>query len=109
MESIGIVLNIDRDKTAEFEQAFRENELPTWQDFHARGRMLVATLNRMDITTKPVQGAVQYLLLVVMADERGHHEHDNDPRFKAWNEKADAYQVAEPLVFGGGTVVSQGL
>jgi hypothetical protein len=108
MESIGIVLNIYSDKTAEFEQAFRENELPTWQDFFARGRMLVATLNRMDISTKKVEGAVQYLLLVVMADERGHHEHDNDPRFKAWNEKADVYQIAEPFVFGGETVVNQG-
>lgn len=108
MESVGIVLNIYKEKADEFEQAFRENELPTWQDFHARGRMVMATLNRMDISTVSVDGAVQYLLCVVFADGRGHHEHDDDPRFKAWNEKADVYQIKEPFVFGGKAVVSQG-
>ena len=108
MESVGIVLNIYREKAEEFEQAFRENEWPTWQDFHARGRMVLATLNRMDISTRPVDGAVQYLLCVVFADDRGHHEHDEDPRFKAWNEMADAYQIKGPFVFGGKAVVSQG-
>jgi hypothetical protein len=107
MESVGIVLNIHKDKTAEFEQAFREDELPTWQDFYARRRFLVATLSRMDISTRPVEGAVQYLLTIVLEDG-AHHEHDGDPRFKAWDKKADAYQVAQPFVFGGGVVVNQG-
>ena len=108
MESVGIVLNIYSEKAAEFERAFRENELPTWQDFFARGRMLIATLNRMDISTKSVEGAVQYLLVVVFPDDRGHHEHDEDPRFQAWNEKADVYQIAEPFVFGGKAVANVG-
>ena len=108
MESVGIVLNIYSEKADEFEQAFRENELPTWQDFFGRSRMLVATLNRMDISTRKVDGAVQYLLVVVFPDDQGHHEHDNDPRFQAWNEKADVYQIAQPFVFGGEAVVSVG-
>ena len=108
IESVGIVLNIYADKADEFEAAFRENELPTWEDFFARRRMLVATLSRADISTRPVEGAVQYLLVVVFADERGHHEHDGDPRFEAWNRKADVYQIAQPYVFGGPAIVSQG-
>jgi hypothetical protein len=35
----------------------------------------------------------------------GHHAHDDHPGFKAWNEIADAYQVGDPMAFGGETVV----
>jgi hypothetical protein len=68
----------------------------------------MATLTKLDITTKAVEGAAQYLVVAIFATDEGHHEHDNDPRFKAWNERADAFQVAEPFVFGGDTIVSQG-
>jgi hypothetical protein len=108
MESVGIVLNIYKDRADEFEQAFRENEYLTWQDFFARKRFLVATLSRMDISTRTVEGAVQYLLQILLADDQAHHEHDNDPRFQAWNAKADEYQIAAPFVFGGEVVISQG-
>jgi hypothetical protein len=48
------------------------------------------------------------VVVAIFATDEGHHEHDNDPRFDAWNRQADAYQVAEPFVFGGETIVSQG-
>jgi hypothetical protein len=108
MESVGIVLNIYEAKAEEFEQAFRENEYPTWQDFVGRGRFVVATLSRMNISTRPVDGAVQYLLNIILADDHAHHEHDADPRFQAWDAKADAFQIAPPFVFGGEVVISQG-
>ena len=38
----------------------------------------------------------------------GHTAHDEDPRFQAWNEMADAYQVQQPFVFGGNSVVNTG-
>jgi len=41
----------------------------------------------------------------VFATGEGHHEHDHDPRFAAWNERAEAYQVAAALAFGGETIV----
>ena len=34
--------------------------------------------------------------------------HDGDPRFEAWNKRADTYQVAEPVVFGGDSIVTEG-
>jgi len=46
--------------------------------------------------------------VAIFADDRGHHAHDNDPRFDAWNKRADTYQLDEPFVFGGDTIVSEG-
>ena len=108
MQTVGIVLNVRTEQSAEFEQGFREQEAPIWEDLHARGLLVMATLSKLDITTKPVEGAVQYLVVAIFATDEGHHAHDNDPRFEAWNKRADTYQIAEPYVFGGDTVVSTG-
>ena len=108
MQTIGIVLNVGKDKTEEFEAGFREMEAPVWADLRSRGLLTMATLTRLDSTTKKVDGAAQYLVVAIFADDRGHHEHDNDPRFEAWNTRADAYQIAEPFVFGGDTIVNEG-
>ncbi|MGQ0848550.1 MAG: hypothetical protein ACT4OP_05440 [Actinomycetota bacterium] len=108
MEAVGIVLNIDRDQVEEFERGFREHELPIWEDFVGRGIMLHASLTRMDISTVSINGAVQYLISVAFADGEGHHLHDADPRFRAWNEMAEAFQIAPPIVTGGVIVISAG-
>ena len=107
MQTIGIVLNVGTDQVEAFERGFREMEAPIWADLHGRGLLTMATLTKLDITTKPVDGAVQYLVVAIFATDEGHHAHDGDPRFEAWNKRADAYQIAEPFVFGGDTIVSQ--
>jgi hypothetical protein len=109
VQTVAIVLNVDPEQTDAFEAGFRAHELPIWEDFHGRGSMLYATLSRMDISSVRREGAVQYLITVVFADESGHHEHDNDPRFAEWNAMADRYQVADPLALGGDTIVSVGV
>ncbi|MGH2455326.1 MAG: hypothetical protein ACRDHD_03615 [Candidatus Limnocylindria bacterium] len=108
MQTVGIVLNVGDDQVADFERGFREMEAPIWEDLHARGVLTMATLTRLDISTKPADGAVQYLVVAIFASDEGHHLHDNDPRFEAWNRRADAYQVQEPYVFGGDTIVNVG-
>jgi hypothetical protein len=108
MQTVGIVLNIGRDQADAFESGFREMEAPIWEDLHARGELVTATLSRLDISTLGQDGAVQYLVVAVFATDQGHHLHDSDPRFEAWNQQADAYQVAEPFVFGGDTIVHSG-
>jgi hypothetical protein len=108
MQTIGIVLNVGTDQVEAFERGFREMEAPIWADLHARGLLTMATLTKLDITTKPVDGATQYLVVAIFATDEGHHAHDSDPRFEAWNKRADAYQVAEPFVFGGDTIISEG-
>jgi hypothetical protein len=62
METVGIVLNVGRDQADEFERGFREMEEPTWRELHERGELVMATLSRLDISTRTVDGAVQYLV-----------------------------------------------
>ena len=108
MQTIGIVLNVGLDQVEAFESGFREMEAPIWEDLRARGHLITATLSRLDISTQARPGAVQFLVVAIFATDEGHHAHDGDPRFEAWNARAEAYQVAEPLVFGGDTIVSIG-
>jgi hypothetical protein len=108
VQTIGIVLNVGTDQAEEFERGFREQEAPIWNDLHERGLLVMATLSKLDITTKGVDGAVQYLVVAIFATDEGHHVHDSDPRFEAWNKRADTFQIAEPFVFGGDTIVNAG-
>jgi hypothetical protein len=107
MQTIGIVLNVGDDQADAFERGFKEMEAPIWADLHARGLLTMATLTRLDISTKKIAGAAQYLVVAIFATDEGHHVHDNDPRFEAWNKRADAYQIAEPFVFGGDSIVTE--
>ncbi len=83
-------------------------EAPIWADLHARGVLSAATLTRLDISTQQRDGAVQYLVVAIFATDEGHHLHDHDPRFEAWNQRAEAYQAVSPFVFGGTTIVTVG-
>jgi hypothetical protein len=108
METISIVLSVGQGMTEEFEQGFRDEELAVWNDLHGRATLLRASLTRLDISSRPAADAVQYLVVAVFATDEGHHEHDDHPGFKAWNERADAYQVAPALAFGGDTILTVG-
>jgi hypothetical protein len=105
METIAVVLSVGHEHVAEFEQGFQDQELPIWQDLHGRGVLTRASLSRLDISSRGVEGATQYLVVAVFATGEGHHEHDNDPRFAAWNARADTYQISDALAFGGETIV----
>jgi hypothetical protein len=108
METVAIVLSVGRDRADEFEAGFRTHEVPGWEDLRARGLLARATLNRLDISSQPVEEAIQYLVTVSFTSGDGHHVHDDHLGFAAWNAIADAYQVGEPLAFGGETIVSLG-
>ena len=105
MQTVGIVLNVGNGHVEAFEQGFREMELPIWQDLRARGALTMATLTKLDISTQKEDGATQYLVVAIFASDEGHHLHDQDPRFEAWNKRADTYQIVEPYVFGGDTII----
>ena len=109
METVAIVLSVGDDRVEEFERGFREHELPVWEDLRARGLLARATLNRLDISSRPVRGATQYLVAVIFTSDEGHHAHDDHPGFKAWNEIADTYQVSDAMAFGGETVLGLGV
>ena len=106
METIAVVLSVKPSSVGSFEAGFREHELPIWQDYQARGILLRASITKMDISSASRGDAVQYLIVAVFADGEGHHLHDNDPRFQAWNELADVYQVGDGMAFGGETFLA---
>lgn len=109
MDTIAVVLSVKKDQVDAFEAGFKEHELPIWEDYHVRGIMTTASIARMDISSSPRGDAVQYLIAVTFATGEGHHLHDNDPRFQAWNQMADQYQVGGGMAFGGETLLSVGL
>ena len=108
METIAVVLSVKPDQVDAFEAGFREHELPIWRDYEAQGVMTRASLTKMDISSIPRGDAVQYLIVVDFATGEGHHMHDNDPRFNAWNRIADAYQVGDGIALGGETILKVG-
>ena len=64
METVAVVLNVRNEHVEAFEAGFREHELPVWRDLKDRGLLDRATLNRLDISSRPVEGATQYLVHV---------------------------------------------
>ncbi len=109
MHTVSIVLNIDAAKAEEFERAFAEHEVPIWEDLHGRGTLVRASLSPLAISTvKSGSQVKQYLVIAQFHDFSGHHEHDDDPRFKRWNELADRYQPEKPFVFGGDSLYQVG-
>ena len=108
METVAVVLSVGADHVDAFETGFREHELPVWKDLQGRGLLVGASLNKLDISSRPVDGATQYLVVAVFATGEGHHAHDAHPGFEAWNAIADTYQIAGALAFGGETIVQLG-
>jgi hypothetical protein len=108
METITVVLSVKPDQVEAFEAGFREHEVPIWEDFHARGIMLRASISKLDISSIPRGDAVQYMVVVEFRDGQGHHLHDGDPRFQEWNRMADAYQVGDGVALGGETLIKVG-
>ena len=109
METVTVILNVRTEHVETFEAGFREHELPVWQDLRDRGLLVGATLSRLDISSRPVAGSVQYAVTAIFATGEGHHAHDDHPGFAAWNAIADTYQVGDPLAFGGETVIATGI
>ncbi|HKW72078.1 MAG TPA: hypothetical protein VJQ08_04560 [Candidatus Dormibacteraeota bacterium] len=103
-EYMTIVLHIAAGKAKEFEALFEHDELMRWDDYTSRGRFVEARLIRCRYSALESEGIQDYVLHVVTADERAHHEHDEDPGFKAYDRLADAFQPEGPTVTFGDLV-----
>jgi hypothetical protein len=107
-EVTAIVLQIDAARTQEFEALFQAEEIPIWDDYTARGRFLEAMLIKSTGGGEGRPGIQHYILHVVVADSEAHHDHDHDPRFQAFLEKARQLQPAPPLVWFGLPIFERG-
>src|SRR5213596_2553217 len=103
-ETTAIVLRIAADHAKDFEAMFEAEEIPIWDDFTRRGRFLQARLVRVQGGSEGRPAVQDYILHVIAADHQAHEEHDNDPRFQAFLEKAQRIQPRPPLVWFGETV-----
>jgi len=99
-----IVLHIAKERAKEFEELFERDELKRWEDYTRRGRFVEARLIRCRYSALQPDGAQDYVLQVVTADEHAHHEHDSDPGFEEYNKRADVLQPEEPTVTFGDVV-----
>ena len=73
METIAVVLSVSHEHVAAFERGFAEHESPIWRDLNARGVLVRASLSRLEISSRPVEGSRQYLIVAVFATSEGHH------------------------------------
>jgi hypothetical protein len=99
-----IVLHIAAEKAKDFEAMFEREELKRWDDYTKRGRFVEARLIRCRHSDLQSEGVQDYVLHVVTADEHAHHEHDADPGFRSYDERAEAFQPKEPTVTFGDLV-----
>jgi hypothetical protein len=102
-----LVIRIRAEQAAEYERLFEHDELPRWLDYHRRGLFKSARIFRSAFGTQERDGIANYVITVESVGE-GHHEHDSDPGFQAFNRQADAFQPEEPFVFGGEPLFSVG-
>jgi hypothetical protein len=108
-EVAAIILRIDAERTREFEAMFEAEEIPIWDEYTAKGLFVEASLTRVEGGSENPTGTYgggpagiqDYILHVVAADHNAHSEHDNDPRFASFLEKAKLLQPKSPLVFFG--------
>ena len=102
-----IVLRIKKDKAGEFERLFEVEEYQTWKRFHAEGKLLAASLTRVEYGSEEDEakdgGYVNYVVVAKLTGMDAHNAHDSDPAFKAYDEKAEALQPEGPSVWGGTT------
>jgi phage gpG-like protein len=107
-----IILRISRDRAAEFEKLFEAEQYPNWKKHHASGGLLSASLTRVEYGSEEDDaktGAyVNYIVYAKLTGMDAHTAHDDDPEFKAYDEKAEDFQPEGPSVYGGTTIFEIG-
>src|SRR5438093_13006594 len=91
-ETTAIILRIAADRATDFEAIFEAEEIPIWDDFTRRGRLLQAALVRASGGSEQRGGIQDYLLQIIAADHEAHEEQDRDPRFRAFLAQTERLQ-----------------
>jgi hypothetical protein len=103
-----IIVRIRASEAERFEQMFEEEELPLWDEFSAAGKFLKARLARVQFGTEMSEDVRLYLIYAEVPGMTEHSEHDRDPRFEAFLQKARKLQPESPSVFGGEIIFARG-
>jgi hypothetical protein len=103
-----IIIRIRANEAKEFERLFEAEELPLWNEYSAAGKFLKARLARIEYGTEEREDVVLYLIYAEVPSMAEHSEHDTDPRFNAFLQKAREFQPEPPSVFGGDIIFERG-
>jgi hypothetical protein len=103
-----LIIRIRANEAQEFEQLFEAEELPLWDEYSASGKFLKARLARVQYGTEERDDVALYLIYAEAANMAAHSEHDSDPRFEAFLQRARKLQPEPPSVFGGDIVFERG-
>lgn len=104
MQTNAIVIHVRLEETDAFERLFAQEELPIWDEFHASGTLISASLTRVEYGSEEKEGVQDYVILAVFRGMEGHTSHDRDARFNAFLPKAKLMQTSGPYVWGGRTI-----
>jgi hypothetical protein len=103
-----IIIRIRANEAQDFERLFEAEELPLWDEFSAAGKFLQARLARVRFGTEQDEDVALYLIYAEVPSMAEHSEHDRDPRFEAFLQKARRLQPEPPSVFGGEIIFQRG-
>jgi hypothetical protein len=103
-----IIIRIRAHEAEEFERLFKAEELPLWDEYSATGKFLKARFARIEYGTEERDDVVLYLIYAEVPSMSEHSEHDSDPRFNAFLQKAREFQPEPPSVFGGDIIFERG-
>jgi hypothetical protein len=102
-----IIVRIRKEQQEEFERLFEAEELPIWDEFVSAGKFLAARLARVEYGTEERDDVVLYLIYAEVPGMAEHGQHDRDPRFTSYLEKAQTFQPEPPSVFGGNVIFAR--
>lgn len=103
-----IIIRIRAAEAEEFERLFEAEELALWDEYSAEGKFLKARLARIEYGTEERDDVVLYLIYAEVPSMAEHSEHDSDPRFNSFLQKARQFQPEPPSVFGGDILFERG-
>ena len=107
-QTIAVILKFREDKAGEFEEMFRSEILPLWEEFLGAGKFIEATLTPVEGGMRGPQGERHYILHVEVPGMAEHEEFDEHPSFLKFLPRARALQPQEPLVWFGTTLFKVG-
>ena len=107
-QTLAIILKFREDHAGQFEEMFRAEILPLWEEFLAHGKFIEASLTPIEGGIPAPDGQRRYILHVEVPGMAEHEEFDEHPRFLEFLPRAKALQPEEPLVWFGTTLLKVG-
>ena len=103
-QTMAIILRFRTEDAQRFEDLFRAEVYPIWEEFKEQGKFIAAALTPVQDGSETKEGMRDYILHVELPGMAEHHEFDTLPRFLKFLEKARPMQPEAPKVWFGDTL-----